>query len=70
MFLFPEDTLDVRAGIDQPGHCLLNSYQTNLPAWMMENGAKCYYVVSSLLLRATLTGCCEGHAPSVRCRTE
>ena len=62
MFLVLEDTSDVRAGIDQPGHCLfINYFQTNPPAWMMENGARRYYVVSSLLLPAALTGCCGSH---------
>ena len=67
MFLFPEDTTVVRDDIDQPGHCLLiNCFQSNPPAWMMENGARCYYVVSGLLLRATLTGCCKSHTLSVQ----
>ena len=34
--------LGVGAGIDQPGQCLLNNcFQTNPPASMMENGARC-----------------------------
>ena len=38
---------------------------------MMEDGAGCYDVVSGLLLRATLTGCCGSHIrynPSVHFR--
>ena len=55
MFLFPEDTSDVKAGIGQPGHCLLiNCFQTNPAAWMMKNGGRCHCVVSSLLLQQHL----------------
>ena len=62
MFFFPEDTSDVRAGIDQPGHCLLiKCFQTKLPFWMIKNGARCYYEVSSFLLHTTFTGCCGTH---------
>ena len=39
MFLFLEDTLDVREGIDQLGHCLLiNCFQSNPPVWMIKTG--------------------------------
>ena len=35
------------------------------PNWMKKNRTKYYDLVSGLLLRATLTGCCGGHTPSV-----
>ena len=58
--------LNARTYFHQPGHQVFVNMREYGSIWIMIDWVSCYYVLSCLLLSATLTGRRRNHTPFVR----